>query len=215
MTVLRLEVSLVLPIKETAWAKSRIDVPTATRQRLASALARHSLEVVTRCLRPGQVFVVTSDLRARELADDLGAHVIPDPGQGLNSAVEHGIKEARRHRPHLGVVVMVGDLPEVGVHTLKTFFDTLDRSPSDAQYVADRTGSGTTTIFCPPGSNTQMVFGRDSAARFERLGYRRLDDVPDELRADLDTFDDLLTFQSVPTVSWLHAAAGLTTTVSA
>lgn len=215
MTAPRRNVSLVLPIKETSWAKSRIDVPVATRQRVAAALARHSLEVATRSLHPSQVFVVTSDDGTRELADNLGAHVVPDPGKGLNSAVEHGIRFARSRQPHLGVVVMVSDLPEVEVSTLERFFDALDRPASPAQYVADRSGSGTTAIFCPPGSSTQMVFGPHSAARFERLGWSRMDDVPVELRADLDTFADLLAVQSAPTITWLHAAAGLATIGSA
>lgn len=211
MTASPHDLSLVLPIKNTAWAKSRIDVPGATRQQVAMALARHSLEVATQCLPAEQIFVVTSDRTVRELADELGVRVVADPDRGLNQAIECGMKEARRQRPRSGVLVLVSDLPEIETETLSTFLPLLDPAAKIGQFVADHSGVGTSAVFCPPGVKVRMVFGPDSAARFEALGCRRVHNAPLELRTDLDTLDDLKALQSESRLSWLHSAAGLAT----
>jgi 2-phospho-L-lactate guanylyltransferase len=208
MTVPTRDISLVLPVKDTASAKSRMDLPASARQRVAMALAHHALEIAAKCLPAGRICVVTSDDDVRKLARRLGARVISDPGLGLNHAIEFGVTEARRVQPRGGILVLVGDLPEVGATTLNAFLDSLDHSTATAQYVTDRSGLGTTAVYCPPGVDVRMVFGRDSAARFRALGCQRLGDAPRELRSDLDTADDLIALQSELHLSWLRSAAG-------
>jgi 2-phospho-L-lactate guanylyltransferase len=208
MTIATRDISLVLPIKETASAKSRLNLPRSARQRVALALARHTLEVAAQCLPAGRIHVVTSDEDVRELAYQIGARVIADPGQGLNHAVELGVTEAGRQQRRGGVLVLVGDLPKVGTTTLDAFLDMLDQSATQAQYVPDRSGLGTTAVYCPSGVEVRMVFGPDSAARFGALGCQRMSDAPLELRSDLDTGDDLRAVQSDFRLSWLRSASG-------
>lgn len=209
MTTEAPEISLVLPIKDIARAKSRLNLPPTARRQVAMALARHALEVATQCLPAGQIHVVSSDDGVRELAGGLGACVIADPGRGLNPAIERGVKDAARRDPRRGVVVLVCDLPEINAEALNAFFRVIDSSPGEARYVADRSGSGTTAVFCPAGVTVRMVFGQDSAARFEALGCRQVGDAPRELRSDLDTLDDLDELRTDLRLSWLHSAAAL------
>ena len=117
------------------------------------------------------------------------------------------MKAAGYREPRSGVLVLVCDLPEVEAETLNSFFDMLESSTTEAMYVADRSGFGTTAVFCPPGVKVRMVFGKDSAARFEALGCRPIDNAPLELRSDLDTLDDLKALRTELRLSWLHSAA--------
>lgn len=206
MTIATREVSLVLPIKDTARAKSRLNLPRTARRQVAMALARHALEVAAQCLPARQIYVVTSDEGVRELAGELGTCVVADPGRGLNQAIECGVKEASCREPRRGVLVLVCDLPEVEAQTLNAFLRMLEESTVGAMYVADRSGFGTTAVFCPPGVKVRMVFGRGSAAQFEALGCHPIGDVPGEMRSDLDTLDDLKALRTPFRLSWLHSA---------
>jgi 2-phospho-L-lactate guanylyltransferase len=212
MTIETRELSLILPIKDTARAKSRLDLPRIERRQIAMALARHALEVATQCLPACQIYVVTSDHEVRELAGGLGACVIADPGRGLNQAIECGMKEAACRDPRRGVVVLVCDLPEVNASALNAFFRMIESSAAEAMYVADRSGHGTTAVSCPPGVAVRMVFGQDSAARFAALGFRLAANAPRELRSDLDTLNDLDALPTEVRLSWFQSAVATTPT---
>jgi 2-phospho-L-lactate guanylyltransferase len=186
-------VSLVLPVKATNQAKSRLALPRDARRHLALSLAYQSLGIATACLPPGQVYVVTSDPNVGRQVMAEGANLIDEgPVGGLNRAAELGLAKAAARSPEHTVVVMVADLPELTADALRAFFHVIQAARDVPLHVADSSGVGTTMVASPPGFTSQMVFGRDSSARFGALGYRAAHHVSPSLRTDLDTLDDLL-----------------------
>src|SRR5689334_3436250 len=103
---------LVVPVKGGATAKSRLHPPAGVgREELALALATDCLTACCAGMPPGRVIVVTSDQRVRDLAHDLGAQVVADPGAGLDSAVRAGRDAALTWSAGGAVGVLLGDLP--------------------------------------------------------------------------------------------------------
>lgn len=87
---------VVVPVKESVRAKSRLAAPyPLSTPALARAVAADTLEQVCRALPPSQVVVVTSDTHARQVAEGLGATVVPDPAEGLNAAVRAGLEKVQ------------------------------------------------------------------------------------------------------------------------
>src|ERR1700748_3707031 len=104
---------ILIPCKNLDRGKSRLAgclTPRARRALCEFFLCR-TLDVATQAVAPALVRVVTSDPRVETIARDYGVAVIPDPGGGLNAALENG----RRHLVaegggHAGLVLPV-DLP--------------------------------------------------------------------------------------------------------
>ena len=190
---------LVLPVKEVSLAKSRL-APTAplSRPDLARAVARDTLEAVCAALDPAQLVVVTSDEQARRAAEDRGAHVVPDPGRGLNAAITAGWR-ADVHRdearpdgdgPSHGWAALLGDLPAVRPADLREALAACAAYPSAV--VPDAEGTGTVLLTGTVGEPLPL-FGPGSAERHAAAGAVRLElDLP-RLRQDVDTWADLET----------------------
>ena len=191
MSELGHRVSIVVPIKELSRAKSRLAVSPEQRRHVSYAMAEHSITVATSCVAPPQVFVVTRDPEIMALAARLGASRVAEAGVGLNAAAGQGVQEATTRATGNRVVVMVADLPRITRRALMTFLSTLERVRDHPVLVPDISGRGTTLLALPPKTSLQMVFGRDSAARFGALGCYTVHNVPDCLRADLDTVQEL------------------------
>lgn len=205
--------SLVVPVQHASRAKSRLDPPhPLSRPDLARAVARDTLEQICRALPPAQVTVVTSDPAATQVARDLGARVVIDPGEGLNDAVRAGLRgagsvvagkaaegtvlagkavegatAAGASGSRTGWAVLLGDLPALEPGELRAALAACAAYP--AAVVPDADGTGT-VLLVTTGNPPHPQFGPGSAARHGRTATRLELDLPG-LRRDVDTASDL------------------------
>jgi 2-phospho-L-lactate guanylyltransferase len=148
---------VLVPVKAFAEAKVRLAsaLPPAERALLARSMA----ERVVAAAGPLPVAVVCDDREVATWARGLGALVIWEPGQGLNRAVDDGV----RHLSRLGVehvIVAHADLP------LATDLARIGRFPG-VSLVPDRRDDGTNVIALPTGTDFVFSYGPGSFARHE------------------------------------------------
>jgi 2-phospho-L-lactate guanylyltransferase len=184
--------SVVVPVKRTSVAKSRLRGPAAAfRRDLALAFAADTVAAAARCRRVNGVLVVTDDAVAREVLAPLGAVVVPDePGSGLNPALLHGAAQARRRWPTCGVALLSADLPALRAGELERALAAAEGHPR--AFVCDTAGTGTVLVTAATSTTVACAFGRRSRARHRVLGLSEVDppDIPG-LRRDVDTDVDL------------------------
>lgn len=191
---------LVVPVQESSRAKSRLQPPDAlNRVALARAVAADTLDAVCRALPPQDVTVVTADPAAAALAGEHAAGVVPDPGAGLNAAIEAGLAHAAaaaRARDGssaggevVGYAVLLGDLPALRPEDVRDALTRCGAYPAAVVPDADTTG---TVLLTALGEPPAPRFGAGSAARHAE-GAEVLElDLP-RLRRDVDTAGDLAT----------------------
>jgi 2-phospho-L-lactate guanylyltransferase len=183
--------SVVLPVKRTDVAKSRlVGVPAPRRRRLALAFAADTLSAVLPCPDVVQAVVVTDDPDAARQAAAVGALVVPDrPARGLNPALAFGATQALQSRPDAGVVLMSADLPALRTAELTRVLTQAAAHPT--AFVADASGIGTTLV-AASHTRPEPLFGRRSRARHRHAGLVEitLADVA-SVRRDVDDEVDL------------------------
>lgn len=182
--------TLILPVKQTAIAKSRLhDLPGLVRQRLALAFAQDAVSAAMKCPEVRRVVVVTNDPGWRQLAD-LGAEIVADlPDAGLNPALEHAAGLVRRRDPGAAVAAMSADLPAVRAADLSAAFNL---APAARWFVSDRSGEGTTLLAAAAPAGLAPSFGTSSRAVHRASGAEEVDDGRlERLRLDVDTSIDL------------------------
>ncbi|MGH3473223.1 MAG: 2-phospho-L-lactate guanylyltransferase [Nocardioidaceae bacterium] len=182
--------SLVIPVKETRLAKSRLTgFDPATRSRLALAFALDTVMAALECAWVRRVVVVTNDGAAKHFAA-LGADVVTDdPAAGLNPALVHAEAVVRARDPLAAVAAISADLPALTPDALNAAFAA---AVPARWFVSDSDGVGTTLL--ASGATTQLcpAFGSDSRIAHLKQGAKELD-LPDleGLRRDVDTARDL------------------------
>jgi 2-phospho-L-lactate guanylyltransferase len=166
--------TIVIPVKGTASAKSRLGASAA----LAHAIA---LDTVEAALEAGRVIVVTSASSSADFAE-LGAVVVRDGGGGLNAAISQGIAAAGGG----AVAVLLGDVPALVVSELAEALVAAERHP--LAFVPDADGDGTVLITALHAADHVPAFGPGSRAAHGVAGYVELDVAVDSgLRRDVDT----------------------------
>lgn len=182
-------VTVVVPVKPLALAKSRLAVPADRRRALALAFAVDTVTSLSCSPLVAGVLVVTSDPDVARRVRQLGVRLVPDEGAGLGAALRSGTRVATAWRPGGGVAVVPADLPCLRPEDV-TWVLTAGATGAGA-FVPDRSRTGTTLVVYPPGRTAVTRYGPDSAARHRSLGLRPLDDAPVRARHDVDTLDDL------------------------
>lgn len=192
--VRRLDWTVVVPIKGGPTAKSRLSaVAGADHAALSLALALDTLDAVAAlaAVAAGGVVglvVVTSDPTVAGAARARAARVVPDPGGGLDAAVDAGVAAAVAAAPERGVAVLLGDLPAVRPQDLD---DALAACGAHAgAVVPDRQGTGTVLLTARPPVRLRPAFGAGSAARHARAATRLDLNLP-RLRTDVDDAEGL------------------------
>lgn len=188
---------LVVPVKDADRAKTRLEAPLPlSRPELARAVARDTVEAACAALGPAAVTVVTSDPVVSGAAAELGARVVPDPGDGLNVAVRAGWAATSADGDaqgqaggvgRQGWAAMLGDVPALRPVDLRAALAACARHPRAV--VPDADGTGTvllTSTVSPP----EPRFGSGSAARHGEDAQVLPLDLP-HLRRDVDTAQDL------------------------
>ena len=166
------------------------------RRDLALAFVRDVLTALGDAVGVREVVVVTADEQVAALvADHHGGRVrvVPDTGpRELNRALHRGVAALRASgTADAGAVVLAlcADLPAL---TSQAVSDLLAVAPgTEAGFVADHTGAGTTAYLAPPALFDPR-FGTGSRAAHAAQGAVDLTAlVRAELRADVDSPEDL------------------------
>lgn len=173
--------TVIVPIKNTRYGKSRFDVAEGERVALALALATDTVLAATTCNAVGEVIVVTDD-------DDLelwlpdSVRFVPDPDAGLNAAIAAGAAAASLHRR----AALLGDLPALTPVDLGEALHLACSVPRGV--VADAEGVGSTLVTASTGLPWESMFGQGSFAAHQRMGCAAIDvSARSSLRRDVDT----------------------------
>lgn len=185
-------VSVVIPAKDTRWAKTRLGLEDSARQAMARQLMESTTRAALAATTVHSVFVVTSDDFLAAVADSLGAVVVEETGvSGLNAAAERGRTRALSQCPRHAVAVLVADLPFLRPAHLDVLAEEFAgrRHPL---HVTDHRGVGTTVLIHGPHVRPTIAFGGSSSAAHARHGFAAARRAPMGLRTDLDDGEDLV-----------------------
>jgi 2-phospho-L-lactate guanylyltransferase len=176
---------VLVPVKAFAAAKARL-APTLDAAGRA-ALAREMAARVLGAARPLPVAVVCDDPDVARWAQGRGAMVLPEPGRGLNGAVEAGV-ERLGDAGAAEVLVVHADLPFAHeVAQLAGFVGVT--------LVPDRRDDGTNVACVPTGAGFRFHYGPGSFARHraeaQRLGLECRVVRDPELTWDVDVPGDI------------------------
>lgn len=147
--------AVLMPVKAFSAAKIRL-APTLdgpARSRMARAMA----DRVAAAARPLPLAVVCDDPEVAQWARHLGAVVIPEPGLGLNRAVQAGVEWLARAGAER-VTVVHADLP------MARDLSWLGSWPG-VSLVPDRRLDGTNVLSVPCGIGFEFSYGPGSFAR--------------------------------------------------
>jgi 2-phospho-L-lactate/phosphoenolpyruvate guanylyltransferase len=177
--------AIVVPFRG-AGAKLRL-APLAddAREELARAMLG---DVVAACVPVGETAVVTDDVRAARLVDELGARPLDDPGGGQGAAVAAAL-DGVESWPAL---VVNADVPCAVPHDLRAL---LRAAPPDGlAYVPAWDGTTNALALARPHLFAPL-YGPGSAERFREraaeLGVDAVAAVIPNLADDVDTVPDL------------------------
>lgn len=175
---------IVVPFRGKS-GKQRLQASDEVRAKVALAMLG---DVLTACVATGRTLLVTGDAAARELAKELGAEIVDDPGGGQGAAVA-----ATLARVDPGPVVIVNaDVPCVVPHDLRTLAGAAEVGAFGLVVADDGT---TNAIALPDASLFAPLYGPGSAARFrehaEANGFVAAEAAIPNLSDDVDTAADL------------------------
>jgi 2-phospho-L-lactate guanylyltransferase len=170
--------TVVIPVKGTASAKSRLDASPE----LALAIA---LDTVAAARDAARVVVVTS-VEVASAFEALGAQVVADAGGGLLASISQGLAVAGSG----SVGVLLGDLPALRSAELAEALGLAERHP--LAFVPDADNDGTVLLTALDASAHRPAFGAHSRAAHLAGGYVELDIALESgLRRDADTREQL------------------------
>jgi len=174
---------IVVPFRGRT-GKQRLDAPNDVRERLALAMLG---DVLTAAVATGRTLLASSDAAARELAAELGAEAVGDPGGGQGAAVAAALEHAG------GEIVLVvnADVPCVVPHDLRTLAGAAELGAVGLVEAADGT---TNALALPTPALFAPLYGAASAVRFRdhfsTQGVTAVSAVIPNLSDDVDTVED-------------------------
>jgi 2-phospho-L-lactate guanylyltransferase len=160
-----LNATAILPVKRFNAAKQRLAAGLDGEQRrtLAAAMVADVLAAIAEARTIERTIVVSGDPIAQELAADVGAEVVPDPGDaGHVEAALAGIARAEAEGATC-VVLLPGDCPLLDPRELDRLLTGIPERY--VGIVPDRHGTGTNALALSPPDAIVPAFGEDSCAR--------------------------------------------------
>lgn len=175
---------IVVPFRGRS-GKRRVDAPDEVRSTLALAMLG---DVLAACIVAGRTLLVSEDGAARDLATELGAEVVDDPGGGQGAAVE----AALTHVEDGPTLVVNADVPCVVPHDLRSLAATAELG---AVGLVESEDGRTNALALPRASLFAPLYGDGSAGRFRAHaaahGATAIAAAIPNLADDVDTLEDL------------------------
>jgi 2-phospho-L-lactate/phosphoenolpyruvate guanylyltransferase len=182
---------VVVPMKDTRLAKSRLGGQSGDRRQLAILMARDTLCAIVNAASVEGVLVVCDNPDDVESFELPGVSVLVCDGPGINEAIRAGNAALLAQVGSRNVAVLPGDLPYLRSAELDVALGKAGSLPSAC--VGDRTGTGTTLLTARAGQLLQPAYGDRSLSAHREAGALELDiPVWSGLRRDVDTPEDLL-----------------------
>ncbi|HEX3803311.1 MAG TPA: 2-phospho-L-lactate guanylyltransferase [Solirubrobacteraceae bacterium] len=185
----------ILPAKSFEKAKQRLSpaIQLGYRRALVESMFSDALIALRRVGSIDEIFVVTSDHTAAQIAGGYGAAVIDDTAHSHSDAVGLGIAHALAIGATRALLVP-GDCPLLDPAELE---ELLARRVAERSVVIvpDRHGEGTNALLLTPPDAMTPAFGEGSRQRHTDLAIAQgltpeVVEVP-SLALDIDTSDDL------------------------
>lgn len=196
---------VVIPVKGTDAAKSRLAGESVQRRATAMAIAIDTVNAVKAAANVHKVVVVTSPEAAPSF-ERLQVGVVVESGEraedGLNAAVALGLRslaeESKDSPSRQGVAVLLGDLPALQPSELVDALRFASRYPR--AMVPDADGVGTVLLAAAPGFVHFPAFGTNSRHAHLAAGYVEVAmPASSGLRRDVDTLEQLAACSSLGT----------------
>jgi 2-phospho-L-lactate guanylyltransferase len=177
-------VTVVIPFAGVE-GKTRLHASRRTRHELSLAMLG---DVISAALPVGTARVVTADPDGAELAQDVGAELVGDPGGGQGAAVEAALAGLVPG----AILIVNADVPCALPADLRGL---LAATPAGGIALAEALDGTTNALSIPAADVFAPLYGRDSAARFrahaDTLGLEAVSAALPNLIEDVDTIDDL------------------------
>jgi 2-phospho-L-lactate guanylyltransferase len=145
-------------------------------------------DVLSAAVAVGTVRVVTADPDGAELARDVGAELVGDPGGGQGAAVEAALAGVDPG----AILIVNADVPCVLPADLRALAAA---APDGGIALAEALDGTTNALSIPAAGVFAPLYGPDSATRFrahaETLGLQAVSAALPNLIEDVDTIDDL------------------------
>lgn len=192
-----MDITTIVPVKGFSIAKERLapGFEALDRAAIATATAGH---VIAACVGAGtRTIVVTDDAVVADLAGDLGAAVVPDPGAGLDAATAAGMRET--DGPW---AVLHADLPLLDDRILRTLAPRV----APGRWLLAPSRDGGTNLLAGTG-RFPTAYGPASfhrhLGRIAAAGGHVTVVVDEALAIEIDTPRDLAVAASRPGGRWL------------
>ncbi|HVV31318.1 MAG TPA: 2-phospho-L-lactate guanylyltransferase [Mycobacteriales bacterium] len=179
----------LIPVKELAVAKSRLELPPRRRAALVLAMAGDVVSAMLATPRLHHLVVVTDDPTVQAAFSGRCTVIEDRPRAGLSAALAHAAAVAHDRWPDQGVVALAADLPALTADALEA---VLARCPPGRSVVPDAIGTGTVLLAATPGTMLEPSYEGQSFAAHRNSGAFDLAPFADpRLRRDVDTLADL------------------------
>lgn len=176
--------TVVIPF---AGAEGKSRLHTSRRIRRALSLAMLG-DVLAACIAIGETRVVTPDAEGADLAREVGAGVVADPGGGLGAAVAAALDGVEPG----ATIVVNSDVPCAVPADLRA---VLAATPAGGVALVEALDGTTNALSISAAETFEPLYGPDSAARFlahaRELGLDAVSAAIPNLADDVDTLDDL------------------------
>ncbi|MDP2015006.1 MAG: 2-phospho-L-lactate guanylyltransferase [Actinomycetota bacterium] len=181
----------LVPVKSSAFAKSRLDHDPMTRAGLSAAFLADVLAALAQTSSIGEILVVTDDAELH-LRVDSSVRIHRTIARGLNPELAEGLVLIGKSP----VAIVAADLPCLTKEALTATLRIAQEF--DRSFVTDVQGLGTTMLLAKDAQECVPMFGRRSHARHAQAGYHEIQaDSPAiaahmaRVRRDVDTALDL------------------------
>jgi 2-phospho-L-lactate guanylyltransferase len=177
-------VEIVVPFRGSA-PKTRLHARAEAARTLALAMLG---DVLAACVVVGRTAVVTDDDEVQELASELGANAVDDPGGGQGAAVASAVA-----RLDIGPTLVVN--ADVACVTPRDLRSLVAATPAGGLALVEAHDGTTNALSLPAPQLYAPLYGPGSAARFlghaRSLGVDAVSAVIPNLADDVDTAVDL------------------------
>ena len=192
------DLTIVVPAKDTAQAKSRLAslLSPEARRTLADLLFQHTLSVLRTLRTPATILVVTDSPRLAEGAGEAGAEVVRDDGASLTAAVELATRYSVR-RGFGSQLVIPSDIALLDAEEIEELLAT-PRATRSVVLCPSSDEGGTNALLTSPPDVIPIWYGPGSFARYRAAAEGA--EIPVTVRKmpslalDLDTPEDVRRF---------------------